>query len=154
MIRVLRNCLLVLALLGALPAARASADSVVKVRLVSGDAMEDVEGTATLKGQKLNGHLTGSGIDVMLTGVVKNQSVSVEVVGRILPSCGLNRQSMNGIGVNNHEVTSIDLTFECSSKAGNFGGGQDYQFRLDLALPSHPLYSPPPSDSGESASLE
>jgi hypothetical protein len=149
-----RNCLLVLALLGALPAAKASADNIVKVRLVSGDAMVDVEGTATLKGQSLNGHLIGNGTDVVLTGHIEKRSVRVEVVGKIVPNCGLPRQFMDGIDADEGENTSINMTFECSSKAGNFGGGEDYQFHLNLALPSHPLYSPSPSMSGESASLE
>jgi PDZ domain-containing secreted protein len=154
MTRIPRNFLLALVLLGAAPINQVSADSIVKVRLTSADTMIDVEGTATLQGQNLSGHLSGDGIDVTLTGLIKNDPVSVEVVGRIVPSCSLNRQSMNGIGINNNEATSIDMTFQCSSKAGNFGGGEDYQFRLNLALPSRPLYSPSPTNSGESASVD
>jgi hypothetical protein len=154
MTRTLRNFQPALVLLGAAPINQVSADSIVKVRLTSADTMIDVEGTATLQGQNLSGHLTGDGIDVTLTGLIKNGPVSVEAVGRIVPSCSLNRQSMNGIGINNNEATSIDLTFQCSNKAGNFGGGEDYQFRLNLTLPSRPLYSPSSSSLGESVNLD
>ena len=65
-----------------------------------------------------------------------------------------NRQSMEGVGVNDHAQTSIDMTFQCSSKAGSFGGGADYRFRLDLTLPQNPLYTPSQSDTGQSASLK
>jgi hypothetical protein len=146
--------LLALALLAAAPTTEASAGAAVKVRLFSPEALVDVKGTVTLTGQNLSGHLTGDDTDIALTGVVKNQSVSIDLVGRIVPSCGLLRRSMNGVGDNDGEDTSIDMTFHCSSKAGNFGGGQDYQFRLNLALPSRPLYSPSPSNLGESASLD
>jgi hypothetical protein len=154
MLRALPHWLLAIALVGATPAACALAGGIVKVRLFSADAKVDTEGTATLQGQNLNGHLIGNGTDVVLTGLVEKRSVRVDVVGRIVPSCGMSRQFMGGIDVDEGEDTSIVMTFQCSSKAGNFGGGEDYQFHLDLGLPSHPLDAPSPSDPGESASLE
>ena len=149
-----RAWLVALALFLSMPTIQAMADSTVKVKLVSADAMVEVDGTATLQGQNLRGHLIGDGSDVVLTGLVKNRSVSVDLTGRIVPSCNLNRQSMEGVGVNDHAQTSIDMTFQCSSKAGSFGGGADYRFRLDLTLPQPPLYTPSQSDTGQSASLE
>ena len=60
---------------------------------------------------------------------------------------------MEGVGVNHRAETSIDMTFQCSSKGGQYGGGADYRFRLDLTLPQHLIYIPPP-DEGQNASLE
>jgi hypothetical protein len=150
--RTLRNFLLALVLLGAAPINQVSADGIVKVRLTSADTMIDVEGTATLQGQELQGHLVGNGSDVVLTGIVKNHSVSVDVVGKIVPNCLSPRQFMGAIDVNDGASTSIVLTFHCDGKGG--GSGEEYQFRLDLLLPAQPLYAPPPSNSGESANLE
>jgi hypothetical protein len=144
--------LFALALLGASPMREASADGLIQIRLSSPDTMIDVEGAATLRGQSLSGHLTADNIDVVVTGVVKNQTVSVDLVGRFVPGCRTPRQSMDGIGSNQGEGTSIDMTFHCDGKAS--GSGEEYQFRLNLILPRHPLYSPLPSSSGESASLQ
>jgi hypothetical protein len=140
------------AFLASAPATKTWAGSIVKVRLVSFNPIVEADGTATLQGQKLTGHLTGNGVDVVLTGLVKSQSVSVELTGSIVPSCGLLRQSMSGIGTNENENTSIDMTFQCSSKGGS--AGEDYRFLLNLPLPSRPLYSPSLSAPGESASLD
>jgi len=150
----LLDCLLALALLAVAPIDQASAGTGVKVRLVSPDARVDVSGTAILNGQNLSGHLTGDGIDFDLTGLVKYRSVSVNLIGRIVPACGLVRQSMNGAGQNENKATSIEMTFPCLGHSWGYnGGGLTYQFRLDLDLPTHPVYTPPP-DAGQNASLE
>jgi hypothetical protein len=129
------------------------AGSSVAARLSSPNASEEASGTLALDGYNLAGHLTGEGIDVTISGTVKSSSVSVAVAGHIMPSCNLNRQSMSGDGDNLGANTSIALTFSCVTKAGNFGGGQDYLFRLDLQLPPHHLQIPG-GDSGESAAIE
>jgi len=134
----------------ALPALSAQAwagGSAVKARLYSSNASEEASGTLTLDGYNLSGHLTGGGIDVTVSGVVKSNSVDVVVTGHIVPSCNLNRQSMSNNGSNQGTATSITMDFNCTTKAG--GVGQDYLFRLDLALPSSHLQVP--SDSGENA---
>lgn len=133
------------------PAGAAQAGSPVKARLASPNASEEASGTLTLDGYKLSGHLTGGGIDVTISGTVKSRSVEVEITGRIISSCNLNRQTMNGDGANEQANTSIALTFSCTTKAGNFGGGQDYLFHLDLQLPPPHLQIPADSNPGESA---
>ena len=108
----------------------------------------------TLDGYNLSGHLSGSGIDVAVSGTVKNSRVSVVVTGRISPSCNLNGQSMTGDGPNNGAGTSITLDFFCTTKAGNWGGGQDYLYHLDLDVPPHHLQIPGNTGSGESAAID
>jgi hypothetical protein len=150
--RIPQTCLLLFAPLLFSLGSGAAADSLVRIKLHSPDALIDISGGATLNGQTLTGHLTGDGADIELTGLVKNRRVSVDLVGRIVPSCGLNRQSMNGIGDNKHEHTSIFLTLQCNTHSGGYGNGDSYQFWLDLILPPRPSYSPS-SSPGESASL-
>ena len=148
MIQRLRLSLPIVALLGTLLASPALADSTIKVRLISSGAASEVDGTATLQDQSLHGHLAGNGSNIDLTGVVKNASVSVQLVGKILPNCGLPRQFMGGDGANDGSSTSIALTFDCPGKAGVIGGGEEYQFRLELALPPHRQFNAPSSDAG------
>lgn len=121
----------------------------IKARLYSPNASEEVSGTLTLDGYNLSGHLSGGGIDVMITGEAKASGVDVEVSGRILPSCNLNRQSMSGAANNRGINTSVELAFQCPTKANGYGGGEDYLFHLDLALPSSHLQIP--ANSGENA---
>ena len=125
------------------------AASSIKAKLYSANASEEASGTLTLDGYNLTGHLTGGGIEVTIAGTAKSTGVSVVVTGRIMPSCNLHSQSMTGEDKNQGLNTSITLVFSCVTKAGNFGGGQDYLFRLDLALPSAHLQVP--ADSGENA---
>ena len=132
-------------------ASPAEAGDTIKARLYSPNASEEVSGTLTLDGYDLAGHLTGGGIDVTIAGTAKSSGVSVVVTGRIMPLCNLNHQSMSGEGENGGLNTSVTLVFSCVTKAGNFGGGQDYLFRLDLALPSPHLRVP--AGPGEDASV-
>ncbi len=142
---------LVILLLGQFLAAALAAEAgdAIKAKLNSPNASEEVSGMLTLDGYNLAGHLTGAGIDVTITGTAKSTGVSVVVTGRIMPLCNLNRQSMSGDGGNRGLNTSVSLVFSCVTKAGNFGGGQDYLFNLDLALPSPHLQVP--TDPGEAA---
>ena len=146
--------LMVLALLAALawhtPASQAESGSAIRAKLYSANASEEASGTVMLDGYNLAGHLTGGGVDVTISGTVKSSGVSIVVTGRIIPSCNLNRQSMSGDGENYGSNTSVSMVFSCVTKAGSFGGGQDYLFHLDLALPSPHLQVP--ADSGENAS--
>lgn len=130
-------------------ASPAEAGDSIKVRLYSPNASEEASGTLTLDGYNLAGHLSGGSIDVTIAGTAKSDGVSIVVTGRILPSCNLHTQSMTGDGQNQGLNTSVSFVFSCASKAGNFGGGQDYLFHLDLALPSPHLQIP--ADPGESA---
>ena len=126
-----------------------AAGSAIKARLYSPNAAEEVTGTLTLDGYNLSGHLIGNEIDVTVSGEVKAGGVHVEVLGRILPGCSLNRQSMNGAADNTGINTSVELAFQCPTRANSYGGGADYLFRLDLALPSPHLQIP--GDPGEDA---
>ena len=137
----------------ALASGSADAGTSIKAKLASPNAAEEASGTLELNGYDLTGHLRGGGIDVEITGTVKNSGVSVVVRGRIMPSCNLNQQTMSGDGDNKGPGTSISLAFSCVTKAGNFGGGQDYLFRLDLDVPTHPLRLPTGTDPGESAAI-
>jgi hypothetical protein len=141
------SCLiLLLAFAGA-----AQAGSPVKARLSSPGAAEEVTGSLTLDGYILSGRLVGGDIDVTVTGVVKSRAVEVEITGRIVPSCSLNRQSMSGVGNNDGANTSLEMSFQCPTKANGYGGGADYLFRLNVSLPPlHPI-SPGNSDPGEEA---
>ena len=132
----------------------ADAGDAVKARLVSPNASIEANGTLTLNGYSLAGHLSGNGIDVAISGTVKSSSVSVVVTGRISSSCNLNNQSMSGDAPNQGANTSIAFDFFCTTKAGNWGGGQDYLFRLELGLPPHHLQIPTGSDPGESAAID
>lgn len=144
-ISLLVTLLLAQFLAGALPA---GAGDSVKAKLYSPNASEEASGTLTLDGYSLAGHLTGGGIDVTISGEAKASGVDIEVSGRILPSCSLSHQSMNGVAHNNGLNTSVELTFQCPTKANGYGGGEDYLFRLDLALPSPHLQVP---SDGENA---
>jgi hypothetical protein len=145
--------LMVLALLAALawytPASQAQSGSGIRAKLYSANASEEASGPLMLDGYNLAGHLTGGGVDVTISGTVKSSGVSVVVTGRIMANCSLNRQSTSGEGENQGLNTSIPLVFSCTTKAGNFGGGQDYLFHLDLALPSPHLQLP--ANPGEDA---
>jgi hypothetical protein len=154
MCRPTRLCLLGVIFIATIAGGPAFADGPVKVKLVSPNGMNDVEGTAMLQGETLSGHIVGNGVDFMLSGQVKRRSVSVDLAGRISPSCGLSRQSMSGLGHNDHGATMIQITLSCSGKAGNWGGGEEYIYQLHLDLPSPALLSPAQSGTGESASLE
>ena len=154
MIQRLRLSLPIVTVLGALLASPAWADSTIKVRLVSGGAGGEIDGTATLQGQSLHGHLIGNGADIELSGVVKNRTVTVNLVGRIAPICGMMRQSMSGAGDNEQENTSIEMSLECTGHAFGYGGGESYEYHLNLALPPHNLLPLGPSDAGENASLQ
>ena len=143
---------LALALLAGMSVADAG-DS-VKARLISPNAAIEANGTLTLNGYSLAGHLSGEGIDVAISGTVKSSNVSVVVTGRISPSCNLNTQSMSGDAPNQGANTSISFDFFCTTKAGNWGGGQDYLFRLELGLPPHHLQIPTGTDPGEGAAIE
>jgi hypothetical protein len=139
-------------MLSLLPATT-QAGTAVKARLSSPNASEEASGTLMLTGYDLTGHLTGGGIDVEITGTVKNSGISVIVRGHIMPSCNLNQQTMTGDGENQGPGTSISLAFSCVTKAGNFGGGQDYLFRLDLDVPARHLQFPTGAGPGESAAI-
>src|SRR6266568_643832 len=140
----------ILALLTILTAAPAMAGgTVIKASLHSDITGQDAAGMLTLDGYNLSGHLSGSGIDVAVSGTVKSSGVSVVVTGHISPSCNLNGQSMSGDGTNHGAGTSITLDFFCTTKAGNWGGGQDYLYHLDLDVPAHHLQLPGETDPGE-----
>jgi hypothetical protein len=130
-------------------ASPAEAGDSIKAKLYSPNASEEAGGTLALDGYNLTGHLSGGGMDVTISGEVKASGVEVEVSGRILPSCSLSHQSMNGVAHNNGLNTSVELAFQCPTKANGYGGGEDYLFRLDLALPSPHLQVP--TDPGEAA---
>jgi hypothetical protein len=121
--------------------------SAVKARLSSTNAAEQVSGVLTLNGYDLAGHLSGGGIDVTITGTVKSSSVSVLVTGRIVSSCSLHDQSMNGEAQNEGTNTSVQMTFQCVRA---YVGG-DYLFQLDLDLPPLHLQIPAGADPGEDA---
>lgn len=124
-----------------------NAGDVVKARLASPNAAEEVSGTLTLDGFNLSGHLSGGGIDVMISGTVKSNSVEVEISGHLVVSCGLNPQSINGTAPNNGPSTSVEMAFTCDKRYM----GDTYLFRLDLGLPPHHPQIPTGTDPGESA---
>jgi hypothetical protein len=130
-------------------ASSAQAGDSIKARLYSANASEEVSGTLTLDSYNLAGHLTGGGIDVTVSGVVKSNYVDVEVTGHIVLNCSLNRQSMSGTADNAGQGTSVTMLLHCQKSGGYGGGGLDYLFRLDLALPSSHLQIP--ADPGEDA---
>jgi hypothetical protein len=134
-------------------AGRCQADERVKIRLYSDDTMVEVEGTATLHDYDLKGHLIGNGVDAIVNGTVKSASVTVDMVGRFVPNCGMPRQFMSGSAANDGASTSISMTFDCASRGGGYNGGEEYQFHLNVTLPAHGLH-PPISPDGEAASLE
>ena len=146
----LRQAIPVLLVLAIAVPAMAGATA-IKARLHSVNTGQDAAGTLTLDGYNLSGHLSGDGIDVAISGTVKSKDVSVIVTGRISPACNLNGQSMSGDGPNVGASTSITLDFFCTTKAGNWGGGQDYLYHLDLDVPPRPLQIPGQTDPGESA---
>jgi hypothetical protein len=150
MAKTLLPCIALAALFCFAQANPAHSGTAIKAKLYSPNASEEATGTLMLDGFNLSGHLRGGGIDVLVSGVVKSNSVDIEVTGHIVPSCSVNRQSMNGAGANEGAGTSITLDFSCATKGtGFFGGGQDYLFRLDLALPSPHLQIP--AASGQNA---
>jgi hypothetical protein len=134
-------------------AGQCRAEDPVKIRLHSEDAMVEVEATAVLHDYDLQGHLVGNGVDAIVTGVVKSGWVTVDLVGVFVPNCGKPRQFMSGAAANEGTSTSIGMTFDCAGKGGNFGGGEEYQFRLEIALPAYGLH-PPIAPDGEAASLQ
>ena len=144
--------LIMLALLSILTTAPAMAGgTVIKARLHSDISGQDAAGMLTLDGYNLSGHLSGSGIDVVVSGTVKSSGVSVVVTGHIAPNCNLNGQTMSGDGPNNGAGTSIAFDFFCTTRGGYWGGGQDYLYHLDLDVPPHHLQIPDATDPGESA---
>lgn len=149
MAKALLPCIALAALFCFVQANPAHSGTAIKARLYSPNASEEASGTLMLDGFNLSGHLSGGGIDVLVSGIVKNSSVQVDVVGHLLVSCGLNRQSMSGTAPNAGPSTSVEMTFTCDKR---FMGG-DYLFRLDLGLPTHQLQIPAGSDPGESAAI-
>jgi hypothetical protein len=148
----MKRRLAILTFLGLLTASPAIAGgAAIKASLRPANAGQAATGTLTLDGYNLSGHLSGAGVDVAVSGTVKSSGVSVVVTGRISPSCNLNSQSMSGDGPNNGANTSITLDFFCTTKAGNWGGGEDYLYHLDLEVPAHHLQMPGETDPGESA---
>lgn len=122
----------------------------VNVKLESTDARVAIDGVAALTGRTLSGRLSGEGADVALSGQVKNRSVSVELTGRIAPSCASPSQSVSGTGDNENEATSVELVLECAHGYLE----ETYHFRLLLALPPRNQSNPPSSEPGLSASME
>jgi hypothetical protein len=142
------NSLLIALLLALAAASPCQAGDSIKARLYSANASEEVSGILTLDGYNLAGHLTGGGVDVTISGTIKSSGVSVVVMGRIVPSCSLNRQSMSGTANNSGINTSVELAFQCPTRSSGIGGA-DYLFRLNLALPSSHLQLP--ANPGEDA---
>ena len=134
-------------LIAAMPVIDCFADGVVKIRLRSGDANMDLQGTGTLQGKSLNGHLIGDGSDMVVTGRVDSNTVRINVAGRIVLGCGPAQQFMSGIDANDGQETSIGMTLNCPYRPS-------LNFVIDLVLPAHPLIGPSSSNLGESASLE
>ncbi len=125
----------------------ASADGLAKVRLYSPDVNVDVEGTIALKGKDLNGHLSGNGTNVTVTGTADSHTVTINIAGTIILGCAGAQQFMSGIDAVEGGHAAIDMTLDCPYRP-------TYNFVVDITLPTHPLVVPTQPNTGESASLQ
>ncbi len=130
-------------LAAALVSGEALADESVKIRLSSSDANVAVLGMATLQGQNLTGRIIADGTDAVVSGTVRNTTVTIDVSGRISPACGPARQFTSGSAPNNGGLVSDGMTMTCLGRGWD-AGGDPYSFTVDLELPVRPLTWPSP----------